>query len=162
MVFHALTCARHTACASCIQNKWGHKCLFLFFVGKARTFSSNPNSNSHYKYQSSSFRNSHSELCQFKRKAIRELQKSFYGDKRRKFAAISSHTVQNRSRDQVRCFLRWQQPKQAKPCKTESWSKQPQSLNREASNHNPCKQNHHRHQPQPLQTTNQRKPEEGW
>jgi len=29
---------------------------------------------------------------------------TIYGDKRRKFTAISSHTIQNQSRDQVRFF----------------------------------------------------------
>ena len=56
----------------------GRKCLFLFFVGKARTFSSNLGRNSHYKYQPPSFRISRSKLEQFKRKAFLELHKSFY------------------------------------------------------------------------------------
>jgi len=44
-----------------------------FVLGKACTFSPNPGTNSHYKYQPSSFK-----LWQFKRKATLELQESFY------------------------------------------------------------------------------------
>jgi len=56
----------------------GFKRLFLLFVEKARVFSPNLVRNSYYTYQSSSFEISHSELEQFKRKAILELQRSFY------------------------------------------------------------------------------------
>ncbi|KEH19329.1 hypothetical protein MTR_8g447060 [Medicago truncatula] len=43
-------------------------------LGKARTFNPKSGRNSHYKYHPSSFRISHSELWQFKRKATLELQ----------------------------------------------------------------------------------------
>jgi len=74
---------------------------------------------------------------------------TIYGDKQRKFIAISSHTIQNRSRDRVWFFWKRQQPKQANPCKTESWSKRTCREIRYATtvqaettidtHHNPCR-----------------------
>jgi len=47
-------------------------------LGKTHTFIPNPRRNSHYKYQSSLFIISRSELEQFKGKATLELRESFY------------------------------------------------------------------------------------
>ena len=71
-------CLEHGACAPSIQNVRGAGVFSYFFVRKARVFSPNLVRNSHCKYQSSSFRNSRSELEQFKWKAILKLQWSFY------------------------------------------------------------------------------------
>jgi len=54
----------------CTENAQGESIFFCFFVGKARVFSQNLDGNSQYKYQPSSFTIFHSELEQFKRKAI--------------------------------------------------------------------------------------------
>jgi len=68
----------HCLCAPSIWNARGACIILCFLVGKARVFSPNPDRKSHYKYQPSSFRIYYSELWQFKRKALLELQRSFY------------------------------------------------------------------------------------
>jgi len=56
----------------------GRRRNFILFVGKGRVFSPHPVRNLHYKYYSSSFRISRSELWHFKRKATLELREKIY------------------------------------------------------------------------------------
>jgi len=83
---------------------------------------------------------------------------TFYGDKQRKFTSISSHTLQNRSRDRVRLFENGNN--QSRPILAK--------LNREASEpaekpdmQQPSKQKPPSTPTTTLHTANQRKSKEG-
>jgi len=62
----------------CMQKVGAQLSFPASVLGKAHTFSPNPDRNSHYKYQPSLFIISRSELCQFKMKTTLELRESFY------------------------------------------------------------------------------------
>jgi len=68
----------HQSCSPCVQKVGAQLSFLASEMGKTHTFSLNPNRNSHYKYQPSSFRIARSKLKQFKRKATLELRESFY------------------------------------------------------------------------------------
>jgi len=78
---HAKNCTMHPVhlqSAPCMQKVGAQLSFSASEMGKARTFSPYPGRNSKYKYQPSSFRISHSELKQFKRKATLELWERIY------------------------------------------------------------------------------------